>query len=172
MASNNTRVKQNLHRLSGRIISRARKKKDIIFGARAIRKRVGIISRPTQDFDIFTKNPKQSAIEIEKLSDKITRGDNFFVKKGRNPKTWKVKGFGKDRIRGTDDDFTLVDFTKTPRPKPKSTKIDGVRYRTLEEEAKAKIRLIKNKQFAFRREKDLRDLKIINKSKKIFRRGI
>ncbi len=171
MGSNFIRVKQNLHRLGGRIISKARRDKDTIFGARAIRKRIGITSRPTKDFDIFTKNPKQSAIEIERLSDKITRGDNFFVKKGKNPKTWKVKGFGKDRIRGTEDDFTLVDFTKTPRPKPKSTKINGVRFRTLEEEARAKLRLIKNKKFAFRREKDLEDLRRIIKSGRINRKG-
>lgn len=169
--SNNVRVKQNLHRLKGRIFSRARKNKDIIFGAQSIKKQIGLLARPTRDIDAFTKKPKESARDVEKHSDKITRGDNFYVKKGRNPGTWKVKGIGKDRIKGSDDDFTLIDYTKMPRPIPKSRRINGIRYRLLEIELKKKNKILKDKRFRFRREKDLEDRNRILRAGMSVRKG-
>ena len=168
---NTSRVYLNEGRIKARIVNRARKKGDIIFGARAIQKQIGLGARRTEDFDIFTKNSKQSAKEVETNIDKLTRGDNFFVKKGRNPGTFKVKWIGKDGIRGNADDKTVVDFTKFPKPLPKTKLINGVKYRTLEEEAKAKLRLVKKKQFAFRRAKDLEDLKRIMRFGRINRKS-
>ncbi len=169
--NNVTRVKTNLHRIGGRIISRARRNKDIIFGARSINKQIGIFGRKTKDYDIFTKKAKQSAMEVEKHIDMMTRGDNFFVKRGRHPTTWKVKWKGKDGIKNTKDDSTIVDFSKTPKPTPKFKIINGVRYRTLGEEIKSKLKAIRDKRFAFRREKDLDDLRRIIKAGRSVRRG-
>ncbi len=169
--NNNTRVRQNLHRLRGRILSRARKNKDIIFGAQSIRKQLGLLARPTKDIDAFTNKPKKSAIEVERHSDRVTRGDNFYIKKGRNPRTWKVKGIGKDRIKGSDDDFTLVDFTKMPKTIPKFKTINGIRYRNLNIELQKKNKLIRDKRFAFRRQKDLEDRNRILKAGISVRKG-
>lgn len=168
---NNTRVFLNQGNIKGRILHRTRKNKDVIFGAQSIKKQIGLQSRRTVDFDIFTKNSKMSAKQLEKEFDKLTRGDNFYVKKGKNPGTYKIKFIGKDRIRGTEDDSTIVDYTKFPKPKPKAINIDGIRYRTLAEELKAKRKILKDPRFAFRRKKDLNDLKRILKAGKISRKG-
>lgn len=164
--NNKLRVFLNRGTIKGRILSKARREKDIIFGAKSIQKQVGLQARPTKDFDLFTKNPKMSAVEMEKNFDKLTRGDNFFVKKGKNPTTYKVKFKGRDLTKGTNDDETIVDFTRTPKPIPNFKKINEIRYRSLNEELKAKVRLIKDPRFEFRREKDLRDLKILLKTRK------
>lgn len=155
--NNNLRKWINSGNLKGNLLTRARKKGDIIFGAQAIKKQIGLKARRTVDFDIFTKDSKQSAINITKSSNKITRGKNFFVKKGMNPGTYKVKNKGKDGIAGTEDDSTLVDFTTTPKRKIKTVIINQIRYRALSEELKAKNRILKDKAFAFRRAKDLED---------------
>ncbi len=169
--NNNVRVRQNLHRLKGRIFSRARKNKDIIFGGQSIKKQIGLLARRTKDIDAFTKEPERSAREVEKHSDKVTRGDNFYVKKGINPGTWKVKGIGKDRIRGNADDFTLVDYTKMPRPRPKTVIINGIPYRKLQIELEKKNKILRDKAFAFRRAKDLEDRNRILRAGRSVRKG-
>ena len=161
--NNNLRVFLNQGILKGKLLSRTRRKKNIIFGARSIQKQIGLQARPTTDFDIFSNMPRKAAINVERTSDKLTRGDNFYVKKGQNPGTWKVKWKGKDMIRGTKDDKTFVDFTKTPKRVPNFKKINGIRYRTLQEELQAKQKLIRNSEFKFRREKDLDDLRRIKR---------
>lgn len=161
----------NRSRIKGRILSRTRRKKDIIFGGQSIKKQIGILARRTKDFDIFTKKSRKSALEVEGKFDKLTRKDNFYVKKGKNPSTWKVKFIGRDGIRGNEDDETIVDYTKTPKPEPKTVRINGIRYRNLNEEIKAKLRAIRNPKFAFRKEKDLDDIRRIIKAGRSVRRG-
>jgi len=155
--NNNLRKWLNSGNLKGKILHRARKKNDIIFGAQSIKKQIGLGARRTVDFDIFTKDSMESAVAIRRASNRITRGQNFYVKKGMNPGTYKVKNKGKDGIQGTQDDSTLVDFTTMPKKQPKTITINQIRYRALTEELKAKNRIIKDKMFAFRRAKDLED---------------
>ncbi len=169
--NNNLRVFLNRGTIKGKILHNTRKKKDIIFGARSIQKQIGILARPTKDFDIFTNNSKKSARSLEKQLDKLTRGDNFFVKRGLNPTTNKVKFIGRDRIRNTRDDETIADFTKTPKPIPKFVTINEIRFRTLEEEIKAKQKLIRDPLFKFRRLKDLEDLRRIRNAGRSIRKG-
>lgn len=158
-------------RIKGAILSRARKNKDIIYGAQSIRKQIGLTGRNTYDYDVFTKYSKRSAFDVEKKFDKITHGDNFFVKKGANATTWKVKWKGLDNKKGTHDDRSIVDYTKTPRPQPDTVSIGGIRYRTIGEELKAKKRIVNNPVFAYRREKDNEDIKRIFKAGRNVRRG-
>jgi hypothetical protein len=166
--NNNTRVYMNLHRIRGRILSRARQKKDIIFGGRSIQKQIGLQARRTKDIDIFTKKPKKSAKAIKKLSNKITRGKNFFIKRGKSLKTTrKVKWKGRDGIKNTEDDRGIVDYNLTPKPEPKTIKIDGIKYRTLDQELIKKLKIIKDPKFKFRREKDLEDVRRILKSGRV-----
>jgi len=169
--NNNARVFINQGNIKGKILHRARKKKDIIFGAQSIKKQIGLLARPTSDFDIFTGKSKSSAKEVEKQLDKLTRGDNFFVKKGKNPETWKVKWRGKDLMPRTEDDKTIVDYTTAPKPLPKFRIINDIRYRKLSEELKAKQRIVKNPLFKFRREKDLEDIRRIRLAGKNIRKA-
>jgi len=161
----------NQGNIKNKILKRTRNNKDIIFGAQSIKKQIGLLARRTEDFDIFTKKSRQSASEIEKSLDKLTRGDNFFIKKGKHPRTWKVKFVGRDRKKGTDDDKTVVDYTTTPKPVPKSRIINKIKYRTLKEELKAKLKILKDPRFSFRREKDLEDIRRIKSAGKSIRRS-
>ena len=140
------------------IVKQTRKDKGIVYGARSINAQAGIFSRPTQDWDIFTKNPKKSAMKIEKKMDRISGGDNYYSKKGVHKGTWKVKGKGFDKRKGTRDDTGIIDYSKTPSPKPPVVLIRGVRFRTLTQEIKAKRKSIADPNFAFRHAKDKEDL--------------
>lgn len=143
------------------ILGRARRNNQIIYGARAIQKQIGIFSRPTVDFDIFSSSPEKDAQQEQAELDKIVGFDYFYSKKGVNPGTWKVKSKGKDGKKGTPDDEGIVDYTKTPSPKPKVKKINGIYYRNISEEIKGKKAALRDPQFAFRHAKDREDLQRI-----------
>lgn len=151
------------HRINRTILNNVKKADGIVYGSQAIRRKLGILSREPTDFDVFVSKPKKTAFSTEKDLDKLSRIDNYFVKKGANISTYKVKFKGKDGRARTKDDIGVADFTKIPKPKPKSFSFRGVQYRNLKEELKAKERLVKSPQFAFRREKDIGDLERIKR---------
>lgn len=144
-----------------KILQQARRNKEIIYGAQSIRRQIGYRSRPTRDFDIFDKNPKKAAINIEKQFDRLAHNDDYYVKPAQHHGTYKVRYEGVDGKKGTKDDISLVDYTTYPSPKPKTKIFNGIRYRALQEEIRAKKQLISNPLYKFRREKDLADLKRI-----------
>lgn len=162
-----SQFKVGQHNVEHVILKKARKEGNIIFGGQAIKRKLGLNARPTKDFDVFTKTPKGSAIRTEKALDKQFRADIFFTKKGTNPSTYKVKFKGLDNVPNNLDDIAVADFTKTPKPEPKTFISRGVMFRTLDEERKAKERLVKKGEFAFRREKDLEDLRRIRRFSRI-----
>ncbi len=151
------------HTVKDTILRQARKEGNIVYGGRAIKRRLGINARPTKDFDLFSKTPRKSAIKTEKSLDKEFRKNSFYTKKGFNISTWKVKHTGKDMKKGTKDDIGIADYTKTPSPTPKTFQFRNVNYRALSEELAAKKKLVGNNMFEFRRKKDLADLKKIKK---------
>lgn len=151
--------KENVNK---RILARARKNKQIIYGARSIQHHIGLFSRPTSDWDIFSNNPKKDAYGAEKELDREIGFNYYYVKKGINKGTWKVKSKGYDLKQGTEDDEGIVDYTLTPRPKPKFKTFNGIRYRSLREEVKAKKKAIRDPNFKFRKEKDEEDIRRIS----------
>lgn len=151
------------YKVKDTLLKQARKEDNIVFGARAINRKLGINGRRTDDWDFFSKTPKESSNIAQKNLDKTLRKNVFFQKKGVNPSTWKVKHVGRDGKKGTEDDVGIVDFTKTPKPEPKTFRFRKVKYRDLKLELKAKQKLIKDKKFEFRREKDLEDIRRIKK---------
>lgn len=148
-------------RIEKAILRKAKKKKQVIYGARAIQKQIGIFSRPTIDFDIFSSNPKNAAYSMENQLDKVVGYDYFYVQEGIHKGTWKVKDKGPDMKKGTQDDEGIVDYTLFPTPRPKTKKINGIYYRNIKEELKAKRSALKDKNFAFRHAKDYEDLQRI-----------
>lgn len=155
----------NQDRVEKKILERARKNKQIIYGARSIQAQIGIFSRPTQDYDIFTKNPKGNANSIQKELDKAVGFDYYYSKKGLNPGTYKVKSKGYDMKKGTEDDESVVDYTLLPNPRPPVKRIGGLLYRSLAQERSAKNRALRDKKFAFRHAKDREDVNRINLAK-------
>lgn len=140
------------------ILNNARNKKQIIYGARSIQKHLGAMYRSTDDYDIFSSNAKKDAKDTEKELDKAIGFDYYYYKKGKNKGTHKIKSKGYDLKEGTKDDKGIVDYTQMPVKKPKHIVYNGIRYRNLSEEIAAKKRALADKNFAFRHEKDRKDL--------------
>ena len=159
------------HRIKPIILKLIKQKKQIIHGGKAINAQVTFpFKRHSKDYDIFTTNkPKSSAKELEKNLDS-ERGNFHYVKQAIHKGTFKVMDVGLDMKKGTEDDKTIADFTKKPKGL-KTVKIDDFRYSALEEIRKRKIKILKDKSFAFRHEKDAGDLRTINLFLKAKRRG-
>ncbi len=144
------------------VLAQAKKNNSIIFGGQAIRKHIGFFGRPTMDFDVLSTRPKRSARQLEKKLDKIAQQDVYFTKPALHPGTTKVMNKGRDMRQGTRDDIGIADYSK-PRKGIKSKRINGVRYVNLSETIKDKRKAIADKQFAFRKEKDLEDIRRIKR---------
>jgi len=140
------------------ILDNAKKDGQIVYGQRSANRRFGIMTRPTEDWDIFANKPKGAAMKTEKQLDKAVGFDYFYTKKGMHKGTYKVKGKGFDGKKGTKDDEGIVDYTKVPKPIPKFDVINGIRYRRVAEEIKAKRNALADPNFKFRHEKDRADL--------------
>ncbi|MBU1121054.1 hypothetical protein KJ660_04215 [Candidatus Micrarchaeota archaeon] len=151
------------------ILENTRKNKNIIYGARAMNSQIGVlkINRPTTDFDIFSRKPKKSAQQLERELDKRTGGDFFYVKQAKHQGTTKVMNKGVDMRKNTRDDFGVADFTNIPKPKPRTTNINGIKYVTLSHVSKTKRKALKDKRYAFRHRKDREDLNLIKIHRKI-----
>lgn len=143
------------------IENQTREDKDIIYGGQSIKKRLGAVGRKTRDYDIFSKKPKLSARKIEKKLDKVYGMDAFYVKPAEHPETIKVMHIGIDKKAKTKDDYNVIDYSPTPKPTPRFDIINGIRYRKLSAEKKAKLKSLKDKEYEFRHPKDKEDLQRI-----------
>lgn len=144
------------------IKKQAKKRESIIYGARALRAQMPLfLTRPTGDWDVFSKRPKRSARRLEKKLDKRF-GDHFYVKPALYPGTHKVMA----RVPGPD--LNIADYTEKPKG-IKFVMINGIRYRTLGQEKKARRKSLKDKAYEFRHGKDRFDLASI-KGARIMRR--
>ncbi len=143
------------------ILRKAREKKQILYGARALQRHNPLFSRETKDFDIMAKKPKASADELQRELDALIGYDYFYSKPAMHEGTYKVKGKGLDLKKETIDDVEVVDYTEMPSPIPKHIIKNKLRIRSLKEEIKAKQKSVADPEFAFRHEKDIEDLKRI-----------
>lgn len=139
------------------ILGVARKRKQVIYGARSIQAQNNLFARDTKDWDVFDKNPKKVAKIVEKLLDKQMGTNYFYTQEAVHKGTWKVKGIGMDLKKGTEDDESIADYSKLEKRTPFVVK-NGVRYRLLKEEIKAKKKSVKDPEFEFRHKKDKEDL--------------
>jgi len=142
--------------------------KNIVYGARSINAQTGILLRKTQDWDAYSNNPKVSAHKLQNKLDKKVGGNYFYSKPAIHKGTWKVRGVGDDLIKDTKDDVDYVDLSK-PESKVMFITIDGLRYRNLKDEIKAKKKAVADPNFKFRHEKDKADLERIKYNQKIKR---
>ena len=140
------------------IKSNVKKEKSVVYGARSIQAQIGLFSRNTMDWDIFSAKPKKSAKMAEKSLDKVWEGDHFYTKPAMHPGTFKVMSKGNDGKKGTGDDWGLIDFTIMPKPRPKTVRIGGINYRKITQEKKAKYKALKDRTQKFRWDKDNEDL--------------
>ena len=152
------------------IIKNQTKRKDnIVYGGRSLKKQLGFLSRSTNDWDIISTKPRMDAVEVERKLDKIAGYNQFYSRQSDFHKgTYKVIDKGPDYRRGTKDDVGIVDYS-TPDRKLKTRRIDGIRYTKLSETVKDKKKAIADPQFEFRKKKDQEDLIRINFGRKVMR---
>ncbi len=142
-------------------------RKLIVTGSRAMNAQGHFpYQRAARDYDIFTKGEsKLTAQELDRLLDKVRKGNYHYVKPSLHRGTNMVMDIGEDLKKGTKDDFELASLTKLPRKKFSTVEINNILYAHLDELEKAKIRALRFKKFTFRHKKDREDLKIIQKLK-------
>lgn len=100
--------------------AQAKRNNEILRGARAMNAQlsIGLLERGTEDYDLFSKKPKKSALELERELDRRAGGDFYYVKPLAHRGTFRVMDRGND-LKSDHDDFGIVDYTK----QPKGTKI-------------------------------------------------
>ncbi len=128
----------------------AKNKTGIVHGTRATNVQLPKdLNRRTIDWDIFSKTPLVDALKLENKLDKKFRGDFFEVRRGKGSpgiRVWKIRS----NINGEG----FVDFA-TPNREIETIHKRGVRFATLEDQARRARRNIKKPELKFRRKKDL-----------------
>ena len=156
----NTGVIDQILNRDNQVLGFARKRNHIVYGARSIQAQNTLFARDTKDWDVLSDTPKKCARDLKNKLNKKSQSDYFYKKPAKHKGTWKVRGKGFDGIIGTDDDEDVADFSKKERGTPYITK-NGVKFRHLKEEIKAKKKSVADPEFKFRHEKDKDDLKRI-----------
>ncbi len=140
----------------------AKNKVGIVHGTRATNAQLpSSLRRKTLDWDVFVKNPKLRAFQLEKQLDRRFRGDFFRVSKGLGSPGVRVF-----KIKDNINDEGFVDFATPDRAVPFVTK-RSVRFATLKDQQARALRNIKRPELKFRREKDLNLLNRIKKFERI-----
>ncbi len=159
----------NRHKIGPVILSTAKKRKQIIYGSRAMNKQLpGILQRGTIDWDVLARKPKASARLVERQLDKKVAGgrDDFFMRPARHPGTYKVMHEGYDQKHNTRDDIEVADYSKMQ--KVPTVRIKGIRYQSLSSIRKGKKKTLKDPESKYRHRKDRQDLHAIQ-SKRFLR---
>jgi hypothetical protein len=158
------------HLFKGKQIKeQAKRNNEILRGARAMNRQlsIGLLERGTEDYDLFSKKPKQSALELERELDKKASGDFYYVKPLAHIGTFRVMDKGND-LESPHDDFGIVDYTKEPKG-TKKIMIDGIWHSHISERIKDAKQNLSNPLAVHRHAKARGDLERI-KISKIFKR--
>ena len=139
------------------VLDMVQKKGQVIHGARAFNVQVPAhLRKETEDYDVFTKNPKKAARElVNTLRRRLGNGD-IKVVKGKHKGTFRVKK----------NDETIADFSQSRKP-IKSKNILGIKYKAISTIKRGTQRLVKSPSKEFRREKDLTTLQRIQELERI-----
>jgi len=125
------------HLFKGKQIKeQAKRNNEILRGARAMNRQLafGFLERGTEDYDLFSKTPEKSALELERELDRKAGGDFYYVKPLAHIGTFRVMDKGND-LKSSHDDFGIVDYTKQPK-KTKVIIIDGLKHSHISERIK------------------------------------
>ena len=134
---------------------------DIIYGARALNKQLPKdLQRPTDDYDIWSKQAKEHCDKLEDHLDECVGCDLFSEEQLDVGKGKKVY-----RIRTNPTGKQEVDYSHPPKDYRYKT-IGGIKYQDIEHQEKRLREMAKDPRLAFRAEKTARDLAIIEKAKR------
>ena len=162
----------NQWKVKGIVLDTAKKQKHIIYGRQAMNVQLpGFLKANTQDYDIYSKKPRQAANKMQaKLDKEVAMGEDvFFMKPAQHKGTYRVMNKGPDRRKNTKDDYEVVDYTKSSQRVPYHV-IDGIRYESLGSIEKGKRRILKDPESEYRHDKDRGDLQRIAIARRFRRR--
>jgi len=129
-----------------RIILNRVGKSEIIYGNSAINRQLPNKLRVyTEDYDIYAKNPRKEAKEVEKALDAYFGGNYFIVEPAIHGGTFRVKSLVDGKVYA---DYSLL------KGKVPFTIINGKKYITLNYAKKQKRQTLKDKEARFRHDKD------------------
>jgi len=150
------------------IKAQAKRNNEILRGARAMNRQlsIGLLERGTEDYDLFSKSPKKSALELERELNRKAGGDFYYVKPLAHRGTFRVMDKGND-LKSSHDDFGIVDYTKEPK-KTKKVMIDNIWHSHISERIKDAKQNLADPRAIHRHAKARGDLERIKQSK-IFR---
>jgi len=153
--------------VSNVIETNAKKEKHIIYGARAMNAQLPLfMRRETQDYDVYSSKPKQTADMVQRRLDKEVAGgkDDFYMKPALHKGTYKVMHEGADGKKRTRDDIGIVDYTIMPN-QISTVRIEGIRYESIPSIAKRKKEILQDPESEYRHDKDRSDLERIKYSR-------
>jgi hypothetical protein len=143
------------------IKQKVKKRQYVVYGARALNAYFPpYLDRHTEDWDIYSPNPRISANRLEKKLDNHFGGDFFYVKRAEHPGTYKVKSRVTER--------GVADYTKPENKIPHKT-IGGIKYIGLNYVKKHIKKTLQDPSAKFRWDKDkeaLQRIKLYEKIKK------
>jgi len=143
------------------ILKFTKRKKHIIHGARAINKHLPEhLQRPTYDYDLWAKKPRQAMDKLEDKLDEAYGGDYFYeetIPLADDPRVMVYRVIS--RIDGKE----VADFIKTPKGKKLYKVIGGVRWETLNHAKKAYKKILSNPENMHRWAKAQDDLRRIER---------
>lgn len=135
-----------------------KKKKWIVHGAHAVNKQLPTeYHRPTRDWDLFSKTPKQSSIYLESEIEKAINEDAF--EQSEIPLTNSNQMVYRIISKATGEE--VADFMKTPSYKNLYKKISGIRWETLEHAKMTYRKILSNPVYQQRWDKARGDLQRI-----------
>jgi hypothetical protein len=144
------------------VLTQAKKNKSVVYGGHALNHHLPPhLDRHTEDYDILTTHPQQSAKSLEKKLDRKYGGDLFYVKPAQHPGTFKVM----NRVTNKE----VADYTKKEKNVTHVKSKRGVRYVGLSHIKKGLIKTLKDKESSYRHPKDrdaLLRIKILESKKK------
>jgi len=137
---------RNRRKIDEIILRNVKRKKHIIYGARAVNQQVKKpLRKTTVDYDIYSKTPKKTAERVERKLDKKFGGNYFKVEEAQHKGTYKLKS--------NVDKIGYADYTKLKK-EIKTIKRDGIKYAHINHQLSQIKKSLVDKESKFRHEKD------------------
>ena len=106
---------------------------NILYGCYAVNKLLGRgFQRDTYDLDVYSRQPRKHAIQLEKTIDRGVGANISYVEKTGYPEKGRFKTLYRVKLR---NEVTEADYNRMPRDIKYTTK-RGVRYETLDRAVK------------------------------------
>lgn len=143
--------------------NQVRQRRHVLYGGHALNHHLpDFLDRPTEDFDVYSRNPRKTARMLEQRLDRMYGNDLFYIKPAKHPGTFKVMS------RVTEKE--VADFTVPEKKIPSVMGRDGIRYASLSYIEQGIRKTLRDKESEYRHAKDRDALRRIQVLKAMKRR--